>query len=199
MTLPLMILAGLAIVGGFLGIPQYSLIEHWLAPIVAGPQTPHHGFGLTEVLLAVISTAVVVSAILFTQQLYRQRLSVAAGWATRWPKLYQLSQQKWYWDEICDVKFVKLLSRLTQGLWWSDRRIVDTLPNGSAASTWLLSQISLVFDRAGIDFFVNFTGWLVRASSVPIRLLQTGLANDYGSRYCCLSIRVRVSRIAAFL
>src|SRR5262249_44821726 len=68
MTIPLIILAGLAAIGGFMGVPGYSLIERWLEPVidkvkVPGVEAAAHGFGTTEIVLAVVSVLWAAGAI----------------------------------------------------------------------------------------------------------------------------------------
>ena len=81
MTVPLMILAGLSIVGGFVGIPHWSGIEHWLEPVFSPAQykllSGEHTGGIMEYLLMVVSVAIAAAGIYAARWIYLQRVEIA--------------------------------------------------------------------------------------------------------------------------
>ncbi|MEW6733294.1 MAG: NADH-quinone oxidoreductase subunit L [Acidobacteriota bacterium] len=196
MTIPLWILAGLAILGGLvLGVPPGAgLIDKWLHPVIdttwresidkALPgfvHTPHefHLFGIGG-LLMVVSSLVALAGIGWAFTIYfKDKLQVAEGWANKLGPIYQLSYNKWYWDYLLDVKFVDLMKKVDDLLWGADRKVVDGMPNGTAFLTRGTSLLSGWWDRYVVDLLVNLVGWMTRAGSVLFRTLQTGFLNNY--------------------
>ncbi|MCG3118108.1 MAG: NADH-quinone oxidoreductase subunit L [bacterium] len=142
MTLPLMILAGLSIVGGWIGIPHLNQFEHWLEPAMARfiPEgaalhaEAHEGsFGL-EVGLMAVSVLVALAGIYFAYQMYLAKAGAADRVAARLSGIYNLLKRKYYVDEIYDALFVRPLLWLSENFFWKifDVKIIDGTVNGSA-------------------------------------------------------------------
>lgn len=142
MTLPLMILAVLSIIGGWIGIPHLNQFEHWLEPAMARfipegtvlPATAHEGsFGL-EVGLMAVSVLVALAGIYFAYQMYLAKAGAADRVAARLSGLYNLLKRKYYVDEIYDALFVRPLLWLSENFFWKifDVKIIDGTVNGSA-------------------------------------------------------------------
>ena len=49
--------------------------------------------------------------------------------------LYRASYNRWWFDELNDLIFVRFGSLVARGLWWFDARIVDGAVDGIAAVT----------------------------------------------------------------
>lgn len=163
MTVPLIILAVLAAIGGYIGLPAAlggsNPFEHWLHPVVSqGAQVHallgevHHGVQPMEYLVMLIS---VVAALLGIWLAFSGYLRHAA-WPGKLSKgaLYTTLLNKYYVDQIYDtavskptVTFSEVMSE------WFDLGIIDGLVNGVAA------------------FFGWVAGWL--------RRVQTGLVQNY--------------------
>ena len=58
---------------------------------------------------------------------------VAANSATRF--LYRASLNKWWFDELNDLLFIRIGGRVAAFLWWFDRTIVDGTVNGVGSVT----------------------------------------------------------------
>jgi NADH-quinone oxidoreductase subunit L len=58
---------------------------------------------------------------------------VTANGATRF--LYRASLNKWWFDELNDLLFIRIGGRVAAALWWFDRTIVDGTVNGVGALT----------------------------------------------------------------
>ncbi len=160
MTVPLAVLAVLAAVGGFLGIPAIlgkglgipNYFERWLSSPHAGA-APHHSAGL-EIGLMALSVGIALCGIWLAHRLYRARPSVPDGIAKRWPVLYDAVRNKYYVDEFYEWAVVK--------------RIV-------AGAEWLWQT----FDAGFIDGIVNGVAELVRAAGGRVRRLQSGIVGGY--------------------
>ncbi len=150
-TIPLIILAILSIVGGYVGLPAVLSEHHTLASFLSSVVTnggSHHLEHSTEWMLLGISTVV---AIVFS----------IAGWAAnRKPSfapntgLAKVLENKWYVDELYDAIIVRPLTALSNVL---DRFV----------------------ERMGIDGIVNGVGKSVRWGSDRVRLLQSGQVGFY--------------------
>lgn len=151
MTIPLWILAILAAVAGFLGIPEVIAPNaHWLArylgPVVGeGSPEVEKGMGI---ILIVISVVVALIGTIWAWVRFSSRPEL--GEPTGFGKVLA---NKWYVDEIYHAVIVKPLDLLAQFLVFIDKNVVDGIVNG--------------------------VGRLVQYSSRQLRLLQSGLVGGY--------------------
>lgn len=180
MRLPLLILAAGATVIGFIGIPGYSWIEHWLAPTFQmGTTEMAHPAMAVVVGVSVVSLVVALVAIMAAKNVYERKPEIADKLALNFGPLYKGSLNHWYWDSLIEGKFVQGFSQLCRLLWQGDLIVFDTIPNGTALLTKGSSLISRYFDYHGVDLIVNFTGLFLRFISVALRTAQTGFVNNY--------------------
>ncbi len=158
MTLPLIILAVLSVVGGFIGIPEVFAenahsLEHFLAPIFAESVKIaglHHLEASQEYLMMGGSTVAIIVVIFFAvknYQTYQYNEKENTG-------LSKVLERKWYIDEMYDTIIVNPLN----GLGGFFKNIVE---------------------KSGIDGFVNGVGKMVAYSSRQLRLLQSGQVGNY--------------------
>jgi NADH-quinone oxidoreductase subunit L len=147
MTVPLQILAVLAVIGGFIGLPHMSWLEHWLEPVI--PAMPEAAGGAvsagTEYGLMFVSVAIAVVTILATLKLYRNLERVEAIKA-RFAWAYKLLENKWYIDELYDALVVRPVQALARGLWKGfDVGVIDWIVNGfGRASTWTGQTVRVI-------------------------------------------------------
>ena len=188
MTVPLMILAALSIMGGWIGIPHSlgggNQFERWLEPVVA----PVHGAAEAmqahasgaEYGLMFLSVFVALCGIALARLIYLQREGLADQIAARWKGVHELLYHKYYMDEVYDSLFVNRTKDLATALGDFDRGVVDGLGvDGSAALTRFSSRVSMWWDKWIVDGLVNLSGGIVRFASYPVRMLQTGLVQSY--------------------
>jgi NADH-quinone oxidoreductase subunit L len=188
MTYPLMVLAFLATVGGFLGWPEALGGEHridqWLAPVWAAGQHvaahAEHGRVWVEWLLMAMSMAIAGSGILLAYAMYvRKALSPDSVAEIADGALYRVVLNKYYVDEIYTAVFVNgtlLLTRICAGF---DRYVIDFIVDGLAAATRLVSWINGLFDNYFIDGIVNRLADATIGLGTRFRQLQTGSINGY--------------------
>lgn len=151
MTIPLIILAILSIIGGYINLPavlsEHHALKDFLSSVVKNLDTPEMEHS-TEWMLLGISTAV---AIIF---------SIAGYTAYRKPSftantgLSKVLENKWYVDELYDAIIVRPLNSLSV--------IFDR-----------------VVEKMGIDGVVNGVGKTVRWGGDRVRLLQSGQVGFY--------------------
>jgi NADH-quinone oxidoreductase subunit L len=190
MIVPLVILAGLSIIGGWIGWPEAfggeNRFERFLDPVLAGvlPETGavkivHHAF-LKEFFLMAASVAIAAAGIFLAYLLYYAKRIAPELVAARWPKLYQLLLHKYYVDEIYDAAVVERTKDLGTLLGRFDANVIDGV--GVDGAGWLArfgSTLSMWWDKWIIDGLLNFSAKLMQLFSYPVRLLQTGLFSSY--------------------
>jgi NADH-quinone oxidoreductase subunit L len=180
MTVPLMILAVLSIVGGWVGIG--GRFERFLDPVVGpgaavteGTMAPSTEYGL---MLA--SVIVGLAGIAVAWQMYIRNTALPERIATSCGALYRLVYNKYYVDEIYDALFVNRTKDLGNTLGAFDTGVIDGAGvNGVAFVTRLISRISMWWDTWIVDGSVRVSSRFVWMLSFPVRLLQTGLLQSY--------------------
>jgi NADH-quinone oxidoreductase subunit L len=155
MTMPLIILATLSVIAGFIGLPELftgTANGHWLqqflSPVVKN-DAMHHVSHSTEWVLIAISLTGVFASIAFAY------FSTKKGQVNNQEKGFAgVLQNKWYVDEVYDAAVAKPIL-------------------GSA------TVLNNVVEKAGIDKFVNNIGNVVKYAGKEIRHLQNGLIGNY--------------------
>ena len=124
MTLPLMFLGLITIVGGF--IPFGKLVTADRADY-----TIH-----LDMMIATISVAVAVIAILFATYLYRKPSNVPTQMANKVRRLYIAAYHRFYIDEVYLFITKKIIfNGISRPIAWFDRHVVDGTMNGMASVT----------------------------------------------------------------
>ncbi len=130
MTLPLVVLAGGAVLAGLIGVPQImthglpdsvehvlTFFHHWLVPSVLpiGPEPHEHivEWGLMAAALSISLVGIGVAAWLYRGGISRTAVSVQQAL----PGAYRLLWNKYYVDELYGFLFVRPLRALANGLW----------------------------------------------------------------------------------
>lgn len=164
MTLPLMILAILALFGGFLNLPalvghgEYSFLAHWLNPILTETarddiEARVHALGLTKEMMLMGATILMFFTVWFL--MYRRygrnanipkEENVLTGWE-------RLSAKTLFINQIYNVVFVKTVEGLGRG--------------------------GKMFDNTVLDPTVNFIGEGAEESGDFLKRLQNGNVENY--------------------
>jgi NADH-quinone oxidoreductase subunit L len=162
MTLPLIVLAILSVIGGFIGIPESLGGHHWLAKFLApvfaiSDFRSEHLEPLdysTEYILMAVSVACAAIATVFAYMRYVKNRHIPTINESERSAIAKLSFNKFYIDEIYNTLITKPLDALS-GFFYK------------------------VIEKSGIDAFVNGTGKTAIASSRGLRLLQSGNVGFY--------------------
>lgn len=159
MTMPLIILAVLSALGGFLGVPEAiggwisehpHILHNYLAPVFAGAEKvlSYHGgeanhSHLLEILLMLVSVAVALFGIYKAKQYYysEAKWSKPRKIVQSMPGLYNLLLNKYKLDEFYYGFFVDGALVTAKDFLWKivDVKIVDGVINGAAKVTLSLS------------------------------------------------------------
>ena len=159
MTVPLWILAVLAVFSGWVGIPLIAggdKIGHFLEPVFKGVAHVAHADIRLEFWLIAVSVIVALLGIAVADMFYRTRPAMPDKVASAWPRFYSLLLNKWWFDEIFDWAIVRPTRRISEAFLWkvADVRIIDAFVNGvgsvtqQAAASWRRIQTGLTQDYA---------------------------------------------------
>lgn len=158
MLAPLVVLAILSILGGFLGVPHIFLLPNGMEIYFEGfyPEfSGGYGLLLEEVILMIASIAVALVSAWFAWQFYGKTLEKARQWKEGFLFWYKISFNKYYVDEIYDATIIQPTKTLSIRVFWKG------------------------LDMGIIDRFVNLTGDIARASGGMIRTFQNGVLQQY--------------------
>jgi NADH-quinone oxidoreductase subunit L len=174
MLVPLIVLAALAVVAGWVGTPWANAYAHF----VHYGEVEHHGANLP---LMVGSLAVALSGIGLGRVLYPNGRFVLAHLKNSGAAmaLYRLSRNKFYFDEIYWSLFVTNLFRVTRLSWWLDRNVVDGIVNAIGWLTVVISKAYRLFDIWVVDGLVKLCGWVTKKSGQALRYVQSGQIQNY--------------------
>ncbi|RYZ00586.1 MAG: NADH-quinone oxidoreductase subunit L [Chitinophagaceae bacterium] len=151
MTIPLVVLAILSIVGGFVGVPEVFLhggerLTTFLGPVI---RADHSGIEhSTEFMLMGLTTLIAIGAIVFAWVRYRNYREERSG------GFGKVLENKWYVDELYDSTIVKPVGAL-----------------GRFAHSFI--------EKSGIDALVNGVGRAVSYSGRQLRWIQSGQVGSY--------------------
>ncbi len=181
-VIPLVILALLTAVSGFINLPHGmgggEWFHHWLAPIWK------HGKEFTgshslEILLALLSLGIAVSGIGMAYLIFKKSDGFADRFIKIFPFLHKLSYNKYFVDELYQVLFVKATILLSKGVSLFDKYIVDGIVNGVGTLTTVMSNISGWIDKYIVDGLVNGISSIILAIGSRVRRIQTGYLHNY--------------------
>jgi NADH-quinone oxidoreductase subunit L len=159
MVVPLVILAVLSMLGGYVGVPVVlhgsDLIATYLnggTEVAAAGETLSRS---TDLLLIGAATSIALIGLLVAYVFYVAKPQLPEKLAARAHAMYGLLLHKYYIDEIYDAVIVWPIVRTSRDFLW---KVVD-----------------VIF----IDGIVNGTGSLVRVSGSALRHMQTGYVRMY--------------------
>ncbi len=188
MTVPLIVLAFLSVVAGYVGVP---ILEHGnrigeflkpiLLPIAGLEKAGHHASLSVELALMAAAVAVAGVGIYLAWSWYAKGEGrTPARLAERWPGVYRAVASKYFVDEAYETMFVQGAA-LGGGrlLWEVDATVVDLIPNGAAAVTRGSSWIASIFDQYVVDGLVNGVANTLQSLYGLFRRAQTGRVQNY--------------------
>ncbi len=177
MVVPLMVLAALSVVAGFIGFPPEKGVFHsFLEPVFAPANhilgVEHEAFGTLDLVLMIVSVGVALSGVALSYLFYvrkpkelPQRAGAAAPWA------YKGILNKWYIDEIYNATVIRLVVDGSRVLWKRvDAAVIDGAVNGVARLWDLGGRIVRPAQTGRVENYaaVMFAGLFVIVSAVLI-------------------------------
>jgi NADH-quinone oxidoreductase subunit L len=202
MTVPLVVLAFLSVVGGFVGVPFAhggNGITRFLSPVMlplAGREAEaHHAPVSLELLLMGASVAVAFAGLVLAFLWYAKGAGERpAALAARYPGVYRAVANKYYVDEAYEAIFVDGLAKGGGNLLWDfDASVVDGAVNGVRNVTVGLSWVASFFDQYVVDGLVNGVANTFEAFFRLLRRSQTGRVQNYalvmgGGLFCVVAV-----------
>jgi NADH-quinone oxidoreductase subunit L len=179
MLFPLVVLAILSVVGGWIGVPAalhgHNEIEHFLDPVFSYPavaETAAPVSHATELILAGVSLATAAFGILVAWFLYIKNPGSSTALANRFKPLYTLVENKFYIDELYNVVLVQPLLMASRLLLSSfDFLIVGGVPAGTAAVVRGLGSLTRRMQSGNIR---SYAGWLALGAAAVVAVMIFG-------------------------
>jgi NADH-quinone oxidoreductase subunit L len=162
MTIPLIVLAGLSAVGGFIGLPHVlgenvNWLSHWLDSVVPEVEGAHHLIHIAPAVewgVMALSTLIAVAGWFIARRLYKERgVEADQRFEQRSPALARALENKWYVDELYGKVIVRPLEAISRFFW----KVIDAIIDGLAA----------------------ILGYSARGAGDLLRFLQTGNVRNY--------------------
>ena len=161
MTIPLIVLAILSAIGGFIGVPEVLGGSHWLdkflEPVFQASNSQVVALELshsTEYILMAASVLGAILSIIYAYFRYIKNSHVPVSDTAERGTLSKISYNKYYIDELYSLLITKPLDQLSEILY-------------------------KVVDKLGIDGFINGLGKSTIGASSNLRLLQSGNVGFY--------------------
>jgi len=160
---PLVILAALAVIAGFAGVPEAAYGSNWFHGFMANVFGGGHegamaeavaGHGLEQTMM-LVSVAIGGSGIALAYYMYMMNPELPGKLAKQYWTLHDLLYKKYYIDELYDAVFINPIKAASTGFFWK------------------------VVDVGIIDGIVNGAGSLVVWTSGGLRKIQTGYYHHY--------------------
>ncbi len=151
MTLPLWVLAVLATIAGFFGIPAVienaHLLHHWLEPVFAGANAQfvaHHPSHFAEWMLMGGSVAIAFLGWFLARRWFLVHPEKAERMATRFSGMHKLLWNKWYVDEAYMGGIVRPLWATSKELLLKgvDKGMIDGMIHGVARGTGGIGEMA---------------------------------------------------------
>jgi NADH-quinone oxidoreductase subunit L len=202
MSVPLVTLAFLAIVGGFVGLPAWThlpnLFTGWLDPVIGvadgrmqwasemihDGHAEEAGFALFhshvgEIVLMVTTVGLAAVSAFMAFRIYRNYRSPEEEAALFGPKVHRLLVNKYFVDDLYQRFIIGPAMAAFRGVMWLDKWIVDGLVNLSAFFMKIAAWISGSLDFRIVDGTVNGVAGVTQAAARRVRRLQTGRIQQY--------------------
>jgi NADH-quinone oxidoreductase subunit L len=151
MTIPLIILAVLSAIGGFIGIPALfsgeggNRFENWLEPVFKSANiraaTEGNYSTFNEIAFMLVTVLGAALAIYFARYIYLKNPQFAVNTSRKFKGLYNLLLNKYFVDEFYDAAVVTPIVKGSDNFLWriADVRIIDGVVNGTASLIELIS------------------------------------------------------------
>lgn len=154
MTLPLVILAAISCVAGF--VPMGNLVT-WNGHEMFDHVSFFTNLGALDWSVAGISLAVAIVAILIATKMYKTENDLPAKMKSALPRLWDWSYHRFYWDELYMFITHKIIfGCISKPIAWFDRHIVDGTMDGFAYCTQKASEAIKGLQSGNVQTYVWF-------------------------------------------
>ncbi len=180
--IPLVILAMLSVIGGFVGVPHIfggsNILQVYLSPVIADAELNHYPM-ITEVGLMLVVFMCVLGFAYGAYYLYSRKPSRRAKLIERFSFPYKVISRKYFVDEIYQHLFVNNIMRTMRFMARFDMVVVDGLVNFAAFLTRIGAYGNSWIDKVFVDGLVNGIATVIGSLGSRLRKIQTGYIQDY--------------------
>ncbi len=167
MLYPLIVLAVLSVIGGFIGVPHvlggavgvHNYFDEFLEPVFAPANAklnlPFHDDAGLELGLMAVSVAIGLAGIWFGRYVFIQKPQIAENVVKRFTGFHKLLWNKYFIDEVYDAMVVNPIKQTSDKFLWK------------------------IFDVKVIDDTLNYTAKVIDMSANILRRIQTGVVQSY--------------------
>jgi NADH-quinone oxidoreductase subunit L len=159
-TVPLVVLAVLSLVAGWVGIPSETLnaIGPFLSPVLAAhPAEGHAENHAVEYALMLVSVLVAAAGVWLAHLFYVKAPELPGRLAASAAGVYRLSLNKWYVDELYDTVFVRPTVAAAHALWRGiDVLVIDGAVNGVARTMQAWGAVLRVMQSGQLQHYALF-------------------------------------------
>ena len=172
MTGPLWVLA----IGAILvGLPGSPFMHHWFQGFIHG----HPEEVPLNLFVVGCSVAAGLGGIIVAAIFYLGGRNLGAVVAKTFQPLYQVSTNKFWFDEIYSFLIVRPFVWIGEFLFSFDQKVVDRAVNETGLLTVATAGLQYWIDKYIVDGLVNFTGHFTQFLSAILRRIQTGFIQHY--------------------
>ena len=93
--------------------------------------------------------------------------------------LYELLWNKWYFDELYAMIFIRPVMFVSRRVADFDRQVIDPIINGCALAVRSISVLDDLIDRLFVDGLVNATARWIHSTGLRLRGVQSGRLRQY--------------------
>jgi NADH-quinone oxidoreductase subunit L len=179
---PLVVLAILSVIGGFMGWPEAlggtNWFSHFLVPAVATTTAAPIGDNHLELILALVSTLVAFTGWLLAHILYHAKPELPARLATSLHALYSLVKNKYWVDEIYSALIVApvlFIARWVLGV-LIDRGVID---GGTLAAGYTAQGFGALVARIQSGNIRSYAGWLAFFAALLLAVSYFGWTSHF--------------------
>lgn len=187
MTAPLIVLAFLSVVGGFLNVPYImnhffgghsgGFFNEWLSPVI--PLAAHHEVSALEWALMFVSVLIAAGMMFVGYRAYTTYFHRVERFVKVFPRVYQAVYHKFYVDEIYQAVFVNSVLQLRVILGWFDQKVIDGIVNLVGNATVVYSDVIGWCDRFFVDGLVNAVADFTFFAGARLKRVQSGNIQHY--------------------
>ena len=195
-TVPLWILAGLAVVAGFANIPDSGALsfvpegaalrfEHFFEP--KGPYFPVEGFSHPSFSLGIALVSTVIAALGIGASYLWYWRGVGVHGITRRNALaragYRFLENKYYFDHL----YTGVIAGGTKGpiaraAYWVNQNVIDGIVNGAGRAATVVGRfVYQRIDQQVVDGAVNSSAEVANTTGQVFRQLTSGMVQQYGA------------------
>jgi len=191
-TVPLIILAALALVSGFLNAAPFEIekFTEWVQPVFDGVNFPVLDHAPFEWAKAVPSILLLIAGFVISvavcRALYGEKATPLKGLTQRVAPLrwgYTFVANKYYLDVLYEKVIVRGVAHpIAKAAYWTNQNILDRTVNEAGIGArrfggWIYRNI----DQRVVDGAVNGSGAAARGSGGALQPVQSGKVNQYGA------------------